>query len=280
MNLSLPRVLWLFFSFSDTSDQLEVFRPQVKPLIVSSEGVTVHNPSLHLVVSCPVDTTYFPFDTQHCLIHAGSWAYSEDLVNISLADPAVYLGTGALGSNKVSNGQWEITSVRATRESVVYKNYDGSYSELKFILTFKRLPTYHLINLAIPIILLHVLSLTTFLVPPEGGERMSVGLTTFLAFSVFTLVLMEQLPESSVSLPIICKYRYLITQFHGLGQLRSTLILACHTRLQNSLPLQPFTWWWHWSRTYWVYCGVCTWYAPGWGLPTTVFTVLLSLCQA
>ena len=197
---------WVFFfSFGHTSDQLEVFMPQGRRLVLKSDGVTQYTSSLHLEISCPVDTTYFPFDTQHCLIHAGSWSYSEDLVNISLADPAFILGTAALGSNKVSNSQWEITSVQATRESVMYENFDSSYSEQKFKLTIKRLPLYHVIHLIIPIFLLHVLSLTTFLVPSEGGERMSVGLTTFLSFSVFSLVVMEQLPESSVSLPIICK---------------------------------------------------------------------------
>ena len=222
---SLPfnRFALAFSSFSGTSNQLEVFLPQGTPVVVYPEGVTLYTTSLHLEVSCPVDTRYFPFDTQHCLIHIGSWSYSEDMVNISLADPAVFLGTAALGSNKVSNSQWEIISARARRKSVVYENFDGSYSELKFMLTLRRLPMYHVISLAIPIFLLHMLSLTTFLVPPEGGERMSVGLTTFLSFSVFTLVLMEQLPESSVSLPIICKYRSVFDNTMAIGKWGSAL---------------------------------------------------------
>ena len=213
--------------------------PQGNALRVDPDGATVYVPSLHLVVSCPVDTTYFPFDTQHCLIHTESWAYSEDLVNLSLADPAVFLGASVLGGRKLSNSQWKITAVQATRDSVIYENFDSSYSKLKFMLTLKRLPMYHVIHLTIPIFLLHTLSLTTFLVPPEGGERMTVGLTTFLSFSVFTLVLMEQLPESSVSLPIICKYRYLITQFMVLGKSSKTLFLS--DTLYKSLSFQPFT---------------------------------------
>ena len=197
----------LCFSYSGTSDQLEVFLPQGNVLSVDPEGLTVYVPSLHLVVSCPVDTTYFPFDTQHCLIHAGSWLYNENLVNISLADPPVYLASTILGGKKLISSQWEVTSVQATKESVLYSTQEHPYSELKFMVTLKRLPMYHVIHLTFPIFLLHMLLLTTFLVPPEGGERMSVGLTTFLSFSVFTLVLMEQLPESSLSLPVICKYR-------------------------------------------------------------------------
>ena len=33
---------------------------------------------------CPIDVTYFPFDTQHCRLKFGSWTYDTSRLNLSI----------------------------------------------------------------------------------------------------------------------------------------------------------------------------------------------------
>ena len=51
--------------------------------------------------------------------------------------------------------------------------------------------------------LLQVLTLLVFCLPPESGEKIALGITVLLAFSVFMLAIAEKMPETSESIPLI-----------------------------------------------------------------------------
>ena len=56
-----------------------------------------------------------------------------------------------------------------------------------------------------PSFVLSLIALLMFWLPPESGEKVSLGITVFLAFSVLMFSLSDDLPESSDSFPIIGK---------------------------------------------------------------------------
>ena len=45
-----------------------------------------------------------------------------------------------------------------------------------------------------------------FLLPPEAGEKVSLGITVLLAFTVFQLVIGDSMPKTSEYLPILGMY--------------------------------------------------------------------------
>ena len=51
--------------------------------------------------------------------------------------------------------------------------------------------------------MLSVLTCLTFYLPTESGEKVSLGLTVLLAFSVFMLLIAESMPATSDSIPLI-----------------------------------------------------------------------------
>ena len=53
--------------------------------------------------------------------------------------------------------------------------------------------------------MLSVLTLLTFWLPPTSGEKVSLGLSVFLAFSMFMLLIAEEVPATSESVPLIGK---------------------------------------------------------------------------
>ncbi len=65
----------------------------------------------------------------------------------------------------------------------------------------KRLPYYHLTTSALPSTVLTVLGFTAFWLPPECGEKISLGVSLLLGLTVFQLVVSEELPEKSAGKP-------------------------------------------------------------------------------
>ena len=70
----------------------------------------------------------------------------------------------------------------------------------------ERKSQYTIINVLNPIILLSIMDLLVFWLPPESGEKVSLGITVLLSFSVFLLVVDERLPRTSDTVPILSKY--------------------------------------------------------------------------
>jgi nicotinic acetylcholine receptor, invertebrate len=50
--------------------------------------------------------------------------------------------------------------------------------------------------------MLSSLTLVTFLSPPDQGEKISLGISILLSFSVFMLSMSENMPKTSETLPL------------------------------------------------------------------------------
>ena len=59
--------------------------------------------------------------------------------------------------------------------------------------------------LPVPCVMLSVLTLLTFWLPTTSGEKISLGLSVFLAFSMFMLLIAEEVPATSESIPLVGK---------------------------------------------------------------------------
>jgi len=67
----------------------------------------------------------------------------------------------------------------------------------------KRRVLYYMINIVFPCLWLSILSTLTFWLPPDSGEKITLGITVLLAFSVFMLLVAENMPKTSDSTPLI-----------------------------------------------------------------------------
>ena len=109
------------------------------------------------------------------------------------------------------NGQWEFLDSwvhlheGTSRKSAVLKT-------LSFAFRLRRKPLYVCLNLFCPMVGILLLQLTVFCLPSDAGEKISIGLTLFLAQTVFQLVLSEQVPETSDQIPIFSKFQKVQSQ--------------------------------------------------------------------
>ncbi len=77
---------------------------------------------------------------------------------------------------------------------------------LQYYMVLERKSRYSVINVLLPIVLLSLMDLLVFWLPAESGEKVSLGITVLLSFSVFLLVVDERMPRTSDAVPILSEY--------------------------------------------------------------------------
>ena len=90
----------------------------------------------------------------------------------------------------VENGEWYLLGVRSQRNVMTYDCCEGKFPDVTYHLELRRRTLFYLMNFILPCVLIAVLTLLVFLLPPESGERMSFGVTVLLSFTILLLMLM------------------------------------------------------------------------------------------
>ncbi|XP_060581266.1 acetylcholine receptor subunit delta-like [Ruditapes philippinarum] len=170
---------------------------------VTSDGLVWWNPFQVLESTCAVDITYFPFDRQTCDLKFTAWSYSKDEVEINMGSRGVEL------EDYVENSAWELTGTSAretnTGEAAVF-----------FTLKLKRKSGFYILNVIMPVVLLSILSVFTFVLPITSGERASYAVTVFLSLAVFLTIIAAELPKNSENTSVLAVYLMLISSWSTL----------------------------------------------------------------
>jgi len=82
-------------------------------------------------------------------------------------------------------------------------DYVDQYTELRYQVHIRRRSFYFAFNVIVPCLMLSVLTLLTFWLPATSNEKVSLGLSVFLTYSMFMLLIAEEVPTTSESVPLI-----------------------------------------------------------------------------
>ncbi|ESP05439.1 hypothetical protein LOTGIDRAFT_152290 [Lottia gigantea] len=190
--------------------------------MVESDGKVFWPPIVRMRSSCKMDITYFPFDDQVCRLKLGSWAYDGFQVDVSNRSTDIDL------ENYVDNGEWTLIDTKVIRNVIFYPCCREPFPDVTFYIHIRRRVLYYFFNVIIPCMLLSSLSMTGFLLPPDSGEKVTLGLTVLLAFSVFMLLVAENMPPTSEYIPLIGIYLTVIMAMSALSVALSVFVLNCH----------------------------------------------------
>lgn len=174
--------------------------------------------------SCKVDVAYFPFDEQMCILKFGSWTYDGFQVDVTNQTSEVDL------SNYVVNGEWELLSIKIVRNVVTYSCCPEPFPDVTFHVHIRRRILYYMYNVVFPCIMMSALTLLVFCLPPDSGEKIALGITVLLAFSVFMLAVAENLPETSEFVPLISIYLTIVMSLTSVSVIMTVLVLNLHHR--------------------------------------------------
>jgi hypothetical protein len=154
----------------------------------------------NFATSCTLDMTYYPFDSQSCEIVVDNWAYSKDAVDLINASSIVTT------TDMSANGEWDLVRTESSASTFEEDTHPGKvFPRVTFTLHLHRKPLYYFINIITPCLFCIIISICVFWLPPESGEKVSLGVTVLLAFSVFQLVVADNTPRTSDFTPLLCK---------------------------------------------------------------------------
>lgn len=190
--------------------------------MVHKDGNVFWPPIVRMRSSCKMDITYFPFDDQICKLKLGSWAYDGFQVDVSNRSLNMDL------TNFVDNGEWTLITTKVQRNVIYYPCCPEPFPDVTFYIQLRRRVLYYFLNVIIPCMLLSGLTLTGFLLPPDSGEKITLGLTVLLAFSVFMLLIAENMPPTSEYIPLIGIYLTVIMAMSALSVIFSVFVLNFH----------------------------------------------------
>lgn len=183
----------------------------MKPLGSSSLSVKVYNsgivswiPPALVESTCDADVTYYPFDSQSCVLRFYMPGFYQKDLNFTPGLPTVDLG------QYDQNNLWEITS---TSVSTIINSYN--FQELRIGLEMSRRSRYYIAGLILPICLMSFLQIMVFILPEESGERIGFSVTVLLAVAVFLTIIQDSLPEASEPSVSLLAYKLLVDVLLG-----------------------------------------------------------------
>jgi len=113
-------------------------------------------------------------------------------------------------TNFIKNGEWHLVNLSATRKLKKYSCCEELYPEVIYTLVLRRRPLYYVFNMVFPCLLITLVAFLGFYLPPDSGEKVSIGITTLLSITVFLMLVAESMPPTSDELPLLGIY-YAIT---------------------------------------------------------------------
>ncbi|XP_069122525.1 neuronal acetylcholine receptor subunit beta-3-like [Argopecten irradians] len=140
------------------------------------------------VVSCEVDITYYPFDTQKCNLLFEMW--DSPVSEVALLKFSESLNLDFFQENV----EWKLVGYEVL-DSLSVDNAMTSFT--KYTIHLQRRPQFIILTIVAPVILLAFLNVCVFLIPSSSGEKNSFCVTVYLSYAVFLGIISSELPHNS-----------------------------------------------------------------------------------
>merc|ERR1719499_1998790 len=222
-----PNVIWTpdILMYNSASEAFDSTYPT--NIVVTSEGLCTYIPPGMFKSSCPIDITWFPFDDQSCEMKFGSWTYNGFKVDFKLqseeGDTATF----------IENGEWALLGVPARANEVIYDCCPEPYLDITFIIKIRRRTLYYFYNLIVPCLLISSMAVLEFSLPPDSGEKLSLGVTILLSMTIFLNTVQAIIPITSDS-PLVAIYFNAIMLMVAASVVTTILVLNYHHRMADT----------------------------------------------
>ncbi|KAI3382357.1 hypothetical protein SNEBB_006713 [Seison nebaliae] len=207
-------------------------------------GEVIWEPPAIYKSSCTINVEFFPFDSQKCTMKFGSWTYdgSEvDLVHTNSSKDEVEVGMDL--TDFYRSVEWDIMAAPAKRNVKRYPCCTQIFPDITFKISLRRKTLFYTVNLIIPCVGISFLTVLTFYLPSDSGEKVALCISILLSITVFFLLLVELIPPTSLVVPLIGKYLLFTMILITLSVVVTVIVLNVHFRSPATHYMSP------WIRT-------------------------------
>ncbi|KAA3682145.1 nicotinic acetylcholine receptor, invertebrate [Paragonimus westermani] len=206
--------LLLYNSASDKFDQ--VFPSNV---VVKNTGELNWIPPGMFHSFCTIHVIWFPFDSQSmsspcfchqsCSLKFGTWSYQGNAVDLKLKCDDIDQDNECDFSNVVdlsaytAHSEWALESATVKRNQDNYGTADQTYIDITIHVHMQRRALYYVFNIIVPCMIMSVMSLLVFTLPPDANEKIVLGVTTLLSLTMLLQLVGDKLPQTSAGNPVL-----------------------------------------------------------------------------
>ncbi|KAG5845196.1 glycine receptor, beta b [Anguilla rostrata] len=189
------KCLWkpdLFFANEKSANFHDVTQENIL-LFIFRNGDVLISMRLSVTLSCPLDLTLFPMDTQRCKMQLESFGYTTDDLQF------MWQSSDPVQMEEIALPQFDIK-----QEDIEYGNctkyYKGTgyYTCVEVIFTLRRQVGFYMMGVYAPTLLIVVLSWLSFWINPDASAaRVPLGILSVLSLSSECTSLASELPKVS-----------------------------------------------------------------------------------
>ena len=143
--------------------------PNFQNAIIGSDGNVEWMPPGIFRTKCKIDIKLFPFDWQNCSLIFQPYYYDKDEVILDISNPTTIIDFNYYQRN----GEWDLIFCPAVTQ--VARSSTEDFSQVEFILIFKRKPLFYIITYVVPCVLITMLSIGTFVIPSASAQKIHLG---------------------------------------------------------------------------------------------------------
>lgn len=136
--------------------------------------------------------------------------------------------------------EWDIMRVPAVRNEKYYSCCEEPYPDIIFNITLRRKTLFYTVNLIIPCVGISFLSVLVFYLPSDSGEKVSLCISILLSLTVFFLLLVEIIPPTSITVPLLGKYLLFTMLLCTLSVVTTIAVLNVNFRSPVTHKLAPW----------------------------------------
>jgi nicotinic acetylcholine receptor len=136
--------------------------------------------------------------------------------------------------------EWDIMEVPAQRNVRKYTCCPQTYPDITFLITIRRKTLFYTVNLIIPCVGISFLTVLTFYLPSDSGEKVALCISILLSLTVFFLLLAELIPPTSLVVPLIGKYLLFTMILVTLSIVVTVVVLNIHFRSPLTHQMPPW----------------------------------------
>ncbi|XP_055541311.1 CHRNA7-FAM7A fusion protein isoform X2 [Wyeomyia smithii] len=204
-------------------------------IVVKNNGSCLYVPPGIFKSTCKIDITWFPFDDQHCEMKFGSWTYDGNQLDLVLNSE-----DGGDLSDFITNGEWYLIGMPGKKNTITYQCCPEPYVDITFTIQIRRRTLYYFFNLIVPCVLISSMALLGFTLPPDSGEKLTLGVTILLSLTVFLNLVAETLPQVSDAIPLLGTYFNCIMFMVASSVVLTVVVLNYHHRTADIHEMPPW----------------------------------------
>ncbi|XP_071785863.1 neuronal acetylcholine receptor subunit alpha-7-like [Asterias amurensis] len=164
---------------------------------VKPSGETEWRAFVVLTSFCKINFSFFPYDEQTCLLRFRAWTYTIEHVIFAL-------GSEFNADDAEEHGEWHIVNMERNITETIEDH--GNFSDITVAISLSRRPQFYVMNIIVPCLIIYCLTLFSFCLPCDSGEKIGLGITILLSLTVFMLISADMMPPTSDNFPLIGQF--------------------------------------------------------------------------